>query len=106
MRPAPHGARHRSKLVGLVAALAGVALALTGCTSIFLPPKITSTPTDESVPAALAPYYHQVLTWKSCGNNMQCTDATAPLDWSKPSGAKIKLALIRHLATDGHSLGS
>ncbi|HEX4443526.1 MAG TPA: alpha/beta hydrolase [Galbitalea sp.] len=106
MRHAPHRARSRSKLIGLVAAVAGVALALGGCTSQFLPPKITSTPTDEAVAADIAPYYHQVLTWKSCGSGFQCTDATAPLDWSKPSGAKIKLALIRHLATDGHPLGS
>lgn len=92
--------------MGLVASVAAVALALGGCTSQFLPPKITSTPTDESVSAALAPYYHQVLTWKACGSGFQCTDATAPLDWSEPGGAKIKLALVRHLATDGHPMGS
>src|ERR1019366_774854 len=89
-----------------VAALVGVSLLLGGCSSIFLPPKLTSTPTNETVAADVAPYYHQVLTWKSCGNGMQCTKAKAPLDWSKPAGASISLALIRHLATDGHPLGS
>jgi pimeloyl-ACP methyl ester carboxylesterase len=106
MTPAPFRTHRRSKLFGLVAVVVGAALVLSGCTSIFLPTKVTSSPTDESVAADLAPYYHQVLTWTSCGDDMQCTKATAPLDWSKPSGAKIKLALIRHLATDGHPLGS
>jgi pimeloyl-ACP methyl ester carboxylesterase len=106
MRPASRRPHQSAVRVGLVAALLGVSLVLSGCTSIFLPPKITSTPTNESVAADLAPYYHQILTWKSCGDNMQCTTAKAPLDWSKPAGATISLALIRHLATDGHSLGS
>jgi pimeloyl-ACP methyl ester carboxylesterase len=106
MRQASRGAHHSFVRAGLVAALLGVSLVLSGCTSIFLPPKITSTPTNESVAADLAPYYHQVLNWKSCADNMQCATAKVPLDWSKPAGASISLALIRHLATDGHSLGS
>ena len=106
MRHAPSGARHRSLRAGLIAALVGVSLVLSGCTSIFLPPTVTSTPTKESVAADIAPYYHQVLTWKSCGDALQCTTAKAPLDWSKPAGASISLALIRHLAQGGHPLGS
>jgi pimeloyl-ACP methyl ester carboxylesterase len=106
MRHAPIGLRHRSTRAIIVAGLAGLALLISGCTSQFLPPNITSTPTDESVAADLAPYYHQILTWKSCANNLQCSFAKAPLDWAHPGGASIKLALIRHLATDGHPLGS
>jgi pimeloyl-ACP methyl ester carboxylesterase len=106
MRHASLGAHHGILRIGFVAALLAGSLVLSGCSSIFLPPKITSTPTNESVAADLAPYYHQVLTWTSCGNDMQCTYAKAPLNWAKPAGASIKLALIRHLATDGHPLGS
>lgn len=105
MRPAPP-AHTGPRLLGLVSVLVGAALVLSGCASMFLPPVVTSTPTGEKVAADLAPYYHQVLTWSSCGNNMQCADAKAPLDWSKPAGASIKLALIRHPASDGHPLGS
>ncbi|MFT4030421.1 MAG: alpha/beta hydrolase [Protaetiibacter sp.] len=85
-----------------------VALLLTGCVSWFLPsqPSTTSTPTGEEVPAQLAPYYHQVLSWTGCGDGMQCTTATAPLDWSEPGGDTIELALIRQPATGGHSRGS
>lgn len=93
------------RIVAVVSVLA-VAVALSGCTSWFLPPKITSTPTNQSVASDLMPYYDQVLTWTSCNNGFQCTTAKAPLDWSKPTGASIHLALIRQRATDGHPLGS
>jgi pimeloyl-ACP methyl ester carboxylesterase len=106
MTISPAGSRHTARRVGLVGALLSLALVLSGCSSMFLPPTVTSTPTGESVTPALARYYHQVLTWTSCGDDMQCTKAKAPLDWSKPSGATISLALIRHKATDGHPLGS
>ncbi|HEY1531812.1 MAG TPA: alpha/beta hydrolase [Galbitalea sp.] len=106
MRHAPTRARRLSLRIGIVAVIAATALALSGCSSLFLPPKTTSTPTGETVAADLAPFYHQVLTWKSCGDGLQCTTAKAPLDWSKPTGASISLALIRHRATDGHPLGS
>ncbi len=93
-------------LVAAALALA-VVLPLSGCISWFLPPTAssTSTPTGEDVPAALAPYYGQVLTWKSCNGSMQCSTAKAPLDWADPSAGDIELALIRHPAT-GTRLGS
>jgi len=97
--------RERSRRIGVVAILASVALVLSGCTSWFLPPRATSVPTDEKVAAALAPYYHQVLMWTACDGGFQCTAAKAPLDWSNPGGASIKLALIRKPAS-GHRLGS
>lgn len=93
-------------LVAAALALA-VVLPLSGCISWFLPPTAssTSTPTGEDVPAALAPYYGQVLTWKNCNGSMQCSTAKAPLDWADPSAGDIELALIRHPAT-GTRLGS
>ena len=91
---------------GLAAALAAVLL-LTGCVQWFQPPAAPeSTPTGESVPAALEPYYHQVLQWSACGNGKQCATAIAPLDWSNPGGERIELALVRQVATGGGRLGS
>jgi pimeloyl-ACP methyl ester carboxylesterase len=90
----------------MVALLLAIVVPLSGCSSWFLPPTATSSPTGEKVAADLAPYYHQKLSWTSCGNNLQCTKAKAPLDWSKPSDGSITLALIRQPATSGHSLGS
>jgi pimeloyl-ACP methyl ester carboxylesterase len=45
-----------------------------------------------------------VLDWQPCPDPSQrgfdCATAQAPLDYSDPQGATIKLAVIRHLATD------
>jgi pimeloyl-ACP methyl ester carboxylesterase len=74
-----------------------VALPLAACVPA---PNPTSTPVAVTVPAQLEPYYAQSLVWKDCGGGMQCTTATAPLDWSNPRRADdIKLALVRHTAT-------
>lgn len=85
----------------IVLAFAAIAaLTLSGCAPT------TSTPSDTSTVAAdLQPFYGQRLTWTSCHVTFQCTKATAPMDWSNPSGATIQLALIRHLAT-GTAQGS
>ena len=91
-----------------VAAVATVGiLLLSGCTTVLFPNvESTSKPTGESVPAAVAPYYHQSLAWKNCGKNRQCAMATAPMDWDHPSRATdITLALTRASAT-GSRLGS
>jgi len=108
--PGRHPVRRRSRRAFLVVAAAlAVVLPLSGCVAWFLPPtaaSATSTPTGEDVTAELAPYYHQVLKWTLCGDNQQCTTAKAPLDWSKPAGESIELALTRQTATGGKSMGS
>jgi pimeloyl-ACP methyl ester carboxylesterase len=92
----------------LIAGLATMALLLGGCATWFQAPSTeqTSTPTGEDVDAALKPFYDQVLVWKSCGDGMQCTTATAPMNWDEPATASIDLALVRQQATSGHKLGS
>jgi pimeloyl-ACP methyl ester carboxylesterase len=82
-------------------------LVLSGCVTAFIPKteSLTSSPAPENVPAALAPFYQQRLIWKSCGQTMQCTTASAPLDWSNPAEGKVSLALVRQPAT-GKRLGS
>jgi len=89
---------------------ATVVLALAGCTGILgslIPGYVVarSTPTGETTSAVLEPYYSQVLEWSRCEGDFQCTTATAPLDWTDPSGQEIDLALIRAVAT-GDRLGS
>lgn len=85
----------------LIACSLVLTLAVSGCVSLLLPrqPGTTSTPTGESVPAELEPFYSQVLTWSRCEDTFQCATATAPLDWSDPSRASIDLALIRSTAS-------
>ncbi|WP_255461220.1 alpha/beta hydrolase [Glaciihabitans sp. INWT7] len=90
-----------------LAVLAVGMLFLGGCTTALFPSvEHSSMPTGEKVSAAEAPYYHQVLDWKSCGKSQQCATATAPMDWDHPSkSTDISLALTRASAT-GTRLGS
>ncbi|ANF32797.1 peptidase [Leifsonia xyli] len=84
----------------VIAIAAVLALTLTGCVTWFLPSKAStsSTPAPEKVSAALAPFYDQILTWKSCDGGKQCAMAKAPLDWKDPGKGQIELALIRQPA--------
>jgi pimeloyl-ACP methyl ester carboxylesterase len=68
-------------------------------------PERTSTPTGEQVAEQLQPFYSQQLVWTGCGEGMQCTTASAPLDWDDPARSSIELALIRQPAT-GEGQGS
>ena len=48
-----------------------------------------------------------VLNWGPCHGDFQCATARVPLDYRHPDGARISIAVIRHLATDpAHRLGS
>ena len=94
--------------IALVAAGVSLALLLSSCLQMFLPPEVrtTSVPTDETVAADLQSYYSQELRWSGCGPDLQCATAEAPLDWSDPQRDTIDLALIRQLATGGSPIGS
>jgi pimeloyl-ACP methyl ester carboxylesterase len=105
-RPTTGRARRAAVRTSVIAIAATLALALSGCVTWFLPhTSNTSTPTGEKVSSALAPFYGQTLSWTNCGQNLQCTMAKVPLDWSKPGAGEIKLALVRQPAT-GTRLGS
>jgi pimeloyl-ACP methyl ester carboxylesterase len=41
----------------------------------------------------------QGIDWKDCGERLECAKVRVPLDWDKPDGRKIKLAVVRHLAS-------
>ncbi|MCP9987098.1 alpha/beta hydrolase [Streptomyces sudanensis] len=57
---------------------------------------------------ALRPYYGQRLRWRACGTpGFQCATLKAPLDYARPDGARIDLAVARAKATGpGRRLGS
>lgn len=42
--------------------------------------------------------------WTSCGEGLECTSLTVPVDWTNPEGATIDLAVIRRPAS-GPSIG-
>ncbi|MEV0976238.1 alpha/beta hydrolase [Streptomyces sp. NPDC049915] len=79
--------------------------------------------TSQAAPAAhspLARYQHQRLTWKSCvlgaedamGKELQqagarCADLTVPLDYTRPQGRTLTIAVSRIRATDpAHRVGA
>jgi pimeloyl-ACP methyl ester carboxylesterase len=51
-------------------------------------------------PVRLRPFYKQTITWTPCRDTFECGWLTVPLDYSRPAGKTIKLALIRKPATD------
>jgi pimeloyl-ACP methyl ester carboxylesterase len=56
------------------------------------------------IPASASP---PTLRWTACHGEFQCATAKVPLDFRRPGGARIELAVIRHRATDSaHRLGS
>jgi pimeloyl-ACP methyl ester carboxylesterase len=89
-RPArpPHG-RRRTVLAGVVAALLG---------SLLVAPAPTAAATF--LPAGPADLPAPRLHWTPCGDGLECSTAQVPLDYDRPSGATITLALIRLPASD------
>ncbi|MFF4347588.1 alpha/beta hydrolase [Streptomyces sp. NPDC001530] len=97
--------------------LAAAALFVSACSSgNSTTAKATATSTADaalpalprSTPSALAPYYGQKLSWRSCGvPGFECATMKAPLDYAKPASGDIRLAVARKKATGpGKRLGS
>ncbi len=83
----------RARLVGgaLVAALLGATVAAAP----------TATASNRSAPRV------PTLSWHDCGDGFECTTAQVPLDYDKPRGRSIQLALVRLPASDRqHRIGS
>ena len=58
-------------------------------------------------PAPLPEAAKARIAWTACGERLQCARVPVPLDWARPDGRKIKLAVIRHLASrPGERIGS
>jgi pimeloyl-ACP methyl ester carboxylesterase len=111
---------------GTVATLLAAALLLTGCSSGGNPTDGTSasgpsadggtngsstaTPLQAlppQVPAALSGYYGQRLDWKACDSGFECAGFKVPLDYDRPEGGDVTLAVARKTATGGtRHLGS
>lgn len=102
-------------------ALAAAGLILSGCSggSDAAASRTTSAPSAASAPSAssaavsvspdvLKTYYSQKLKWRDCGvTGFECATLRAPLDYAKPDGEQIELAVSRVRATGpGKRLGS
>ena len=47
------------------------------------------------VPVELRRFYEQELDWESCRDGASCADVEVPLDYEKPGGRTIEIAIIR-----------
>ncbi len=93
--------RGRRRSVVAVVAVVALALALGACSSggSVAPgpgsgpnaPSVSSPP----VPAGLDAFYGQRLSWTGCGGDFQCSRLKVPVDYGKPEGSTIELAVIR-----------
>lgn len=59
-----------------------------------------ATPNASGAPSALINYYKQTINWSNCGGGFQCGDINVPLDYTKPKGTTIRIAIVRKPATD------
>lgn len=97
-----------------------LALVASGCTSVIDGTSAPRLPYEESrgpagdVPAELAEFYGQRLSWEGCGDYatgefdvepladpaVQCTRLTVPLDYADPGGETISIGVLRRPASD------
>lgn len=61
-------------------------------------PAAAAPPPSTALPQVHAPV--PVLDWTDCGGGFQCATATVPVDYARPRGATLDLALIRRPAAD------
>ena len=71
--------RGSSRLIGVLAATSALC-------ALAVPAAAPSSGASLAVPR---------LTWQDCGDGFECTTAHVPLDYDKPAGRAIGLALIR-----------
>lgn len=83
-------------------------LLISGCSAGSSTADASMAALPRATPQELSPYYGQKLSWRECGvPGFQCSTMRAPLDYAKPDGPQIKLAVSRKKATGpGKRLGS
>lgn len=83
-------------------------LLISGCSAGSSTADASMAALPRATPQELSPYYGQKLSWRECGvPGFECSTMKAPLDYAKPDGAQIKLAVSRKKATGpGKRLGS
>lgn len=83
-------------------------LLISGCSAGSTTADVSMAALPRATPQELSPYYEQQLNWRECGVvGFECSTMRAPLDYAKPDGPAIKLAVSRKKATGaGKRLGS
>jgi pimeloyl-ACP methyl ester carboxylesterase len=80
----------------------GVVVALGVSMAVSAGPAVAS-----AAPASIDSVPTPQLSWTGCEDGFQCSTASVPLDYDRPYGAKIDLALIKLPAADpAHKIGT
>jgi pimeloyl-ACP methyl ester carboxylesterase len=105
-------ARHRSgrlrRAGAVLAAGCSGSLGDPGLGDPTPPPSTAASPSGRVDPAreeSLARFYGQHLEWTACGGAFQCSKLTVPVDWGRPDGDVLQIAVLRKRAT-GSRIGS
>ena len=59
----------------------------------------TTTTTSSS---ALTRFYRQRLVWRACGDGFSCSKLLVPVDYARPAGATMRVAVIRTRSIGSH----
>ena len=113
-RRRPGGLRRRRVSAGVLAAVAGVCLGVgAGAVPAAALPAVgpaAAASSKAAVPKGLESFYGQKVAWYDCvatagveksaeKTGFQCAKVTVPLDYSKPDGQTIEIAMKKHQAT-------
>ncbi len=105
----PVRARRWAGLIALLALVLLTAACTGGPSSAPRPLPSTVSPSagvqDPAKDPALARFYDQRPTWRSCRSDFVCAAVTVPVDWSVPAGPTIAIHMLKVAAT-GTALGS
>jgi len=71
-----------------------------GSTPVGSAPVTSGASRTAGVPARLRAFYGQRLRWTSCRTHMQCARLRVPLDYARPGGRSIEVALLKVPALD------
>ncbi|MFX0538489.1 alpha/beta hydrolase [Ornithinimicrobium sp. Y1847] len=66
----------------------------------------TAAPAAGDAPEGLEEFYGQTLEWENCESIFQCASLTVPLDYARPDGETIEIAVLRAPARGGQAQGS
>jgi pimeloyl-ACP methyl ester carboxylesterase len=89
----------------LCVALAALAAPASAKAKKPSPSSTTTTTTTTTWPPL--PAFDSAVPWADCGDGFQCGTLTVPVDWARPRGEAVGLALIRRpAATPGQRIGA
>ena len=64
---------------------------------------VTATPSSSEAPTrSLDRFYDQKLDWEDCDGGFQCSELTVPIDYARPNGPTMDVAVIRKQASGTH----